>query len=89
MLATVAPEGLTDALVWSVVDGTGSATISAVGLLTSTRVGTVTVHAVAGTVLNDYPLTINPTILTTLIDFETVAAGSVGLVFNPLCSKSA
>ena len=48
MTADILPTGATDASVtWSVVAGTGTATISTTGLLTATGVGTVTVKAVA------------------------------------------
>ena len=48
MTADILPTGATDASVtWSVVAGTGTATISSTGLLTATGVGTVTVKAVA------------------------------------------
>ncbi len=48
MNAAVTPENATNkAVIWSVENGTGSATIDASGLLTGTGVGTVTVKAVA------------------------------------------
>lgn len=80
--AEVAPEGSTDDLVWSVVNGTGSATISLLGLLTPISIGTVTIHAEAGAVSSDYVLNITPTILTTLIDFNSLEKGEVGLTLN-------
>jgi hypothetical protein len=48
MIATVLPTSATDAtVVWSVVNGTGTATIDANGLLSGTGIGTVTVIATA------------------------------------------
>ncbi|MDF2486948.1 MAG: hypothetical protein K0R46_3116, partial [Herbinix sp.] len=48
MSATVAPANATNKTVtWSVINGTGSATISTNGLLTATGAGTVTIKAVA------------------------------------------
>jgi len=48
MLAAILPLNATDATItWSVVNGTGSATISLGGLLTATGAGTVTVIATA------------------------------------------
>jgi uncharacterized protein YjdB len=48
MIATVLPANATDKTVtWSVIDGTGHATISAGGLLTAATNGTVTVKAVS------------------------------------------
>jgi hypothetical protein len=48
MTATVLPANATDkTVVWSVINGTGQATISSTGLLTAVRNGTVTVVATA------------------------------------------
>ena len=48
MIATVLPVDATDSTVtWSVINGTGTATISATGLLTAITNGTVTVKAVS------------------------------------------
>jgi hypothetical protein len=48
MIATVLPTNATDpSVVWSVVNGTGTATISGTGLLSALTVGTVTVVATA------------------------------------------
>lgn len=48
MIATVLPTNATDATVtWSVINGTGTGTISPTGLLTGTGLGTVTVVATA------------------------------------------
>ena len=48
MIAAVEPEdALDDSVTWSVVAGSGNATINGTGLLTGTQVGTVTVKATA------------------------------------------
>ena len=61
MVEKVLPANATDnSVTWSVVNGTGSATISAVGLLTATGDGTVTVTATA----NDAPGISGSTVIT-------------------------
>jgi hypothetical protein len=47
MHATVSPSNAVQTVTWSVVNGTGSATINSSGLLTTTGSGTVTVRAAA------------------------------------------
>lgn len=64
MIATIQPTNATNTnVVWSVVNGSGSATISVGGLLTATGAGTVTVIATAadsGAVTGQLVITVTP-----------------------------
>lgn len=81
MIASVLPANAADKTVtWSVINGTGSATISSGGLLTATAVGTVTVKATA----NDGSAVEG--VMTITITSSTSSGGGGGSV-NPSTSK--
>lgn len=66
---------------WSITNGTGSATISAGGVVTGSTAGTATVVYSIGTCSSTTPITINPTI-STLATATTPTNGATGVCYS-------
>jgi len=84
MTASVLPSGATEqSVTWSVVNGTGSATISDSGVLTATGVGTVTVRATANDGSGAYgEVQIEITASSVLVTGITVEGGGAASILN-------